>query len=389
MSNRVLGLILVGALLGVGGWWFTQRFHFTKERVWVGYQGEARYNPYFAAHLLLERMGLRVQQKMDLAARQALPPRGTVVLTAYRSEMSPTAVAGLLEWVERGGNLLIAVENHTVRDPLLDAIGVNARWPSDGANGHACAAPENADTVVAPDTVVLPDGERLRADLRYGPVLDKGEKAQAWEHASAAGTRIMELEWGDGRIALFGSFRPFSNAEINELDHAALLWSFAGRASGELYFVRYLESENLLSWLRAHAAFALAAAAAFVLLWLWRVVPRFGPLQPSPAPDRRSLLEHIRALGRFHVEQQQLGRLIGLLRKDCLELFDRAAPLSHGLDSAARLKEASRLTDLRPRELMQAFTGPLATLHDFHTAVRTLASFRRRILRRPSAEENP
>jgi hypothetical protein len=383
VSNRVIGLILLGVLLGVGSWWFTQHFHFTKERVWVGYRGEARYNPYFAARLLLERMGLRVHQRIDLSAPQALPPDGTVVLTAHRSEMSPVAVEELLEWVRQGGNLLVAVENDTVRDPLLDAIGVSARWPSHEEEEQANKARRG------PDTVVLPDGRRLRADLQYGPVLDERKKSHGWEHPSATGTRIMEFEWADGRIVLFGSFRPFSNAYIDELQHAELLWSFAGRAPGELYFVRHLESENLLSWLRTHATFALAAGAGFVLLWLWRVVSRFGPLQPGPTPDRRSLLEHIRALGRFHFEQHQLSRLLGLLRKDCLELFDRAAPLSRGLDRAARLKEASRLTHLRPRELVQAFTGPLATPHDFHTAVRTLASFRRRILRRPSAEENP
>jgi hypothetical protein len=59
------------------------------------------------------------------------------------------------------------------------------------------------------------------------------------------------------------------------------------------------------------------------------------------------------------------------------------APLARGLDGAARLREASRLTRINPRELVHAFSGAPATRHDFSNMVRTLARFRRQLTRRP------
>ena len=66
VRTRPLVLAIVGVLVALGAWWFTQNFGFSKERVHVGYSGEARVNPLFGARLLLERLGLRVQQQTQL-----------------------------------------------------------------------------------------------------------------------------------------------------------------------------------------------------------------------------------------------------------------------------------------------------------------------------------
>ena len=63
-----------------------------------------------------------------------------------------------------------------------------------------------------------------------------------------------------------------------------------------------------------------------------------------------------------------------------------SAPLAAALEGPARLREASRLTGLRPRELMQAFAGRAVTRQEFSNAVRTLAAFRRRLARRLKRE---
>ena len=73
MTNRAVILAVVGGLLCFGAWWFTQNYGFGKERVWVGYSGEARVNPYFAARLLLERLGFKVHQRAELRQLDALP----------------------------------------------------------------------------------------------------------------------------------------------------------------------------------------------------------------------------------------------------------------------------------------------------------------------------
>ena len=67
MSNRAIILALVGALLGLGGWWFSQNFGFGPQRVWVGYSGEARVNP------LLRRAPAARAPRVQGAAEGRLP----------------------------------------------------------------------------------------------------------------------------------------------------------------------------------------------------------------------------------------------------------------------------------------------------------------------------
>lgn len=395
MHNRALVLVVVGAVLGILAWWFTQNFGFTTKRVHVGFSGEARANPYFAARLLLERLGLRVQQKVELSRPQALAEGATLVLAAGRAELDPPTVDTLLEWVERGGHLVVGVEYIPERDALLSAIEVRAVWPEDDENEEPLdgaleyAPAELADRIAArrgssaPEDVVLPDGRTLQARFGRSPTLTDLEDSTLWRHDAGDGAHILAIGWGDGRITLFSTLRPFTNRHLGQLDHAELLWHVVGDGrTTDLYLVRHLESVSLPQWLLAHAPFALAATGVFLLLWLWRVVARFGPLAPSPAPDRRSLLEHIRAVGRYYAGERQQPRLLQLLRADCLELFGRVAPLARGLEGAARLREASRLTRINPRELLRAFTDVAATRHDYSHMVRTLANFRRRLTRR-------
>ena len=382
LSNRALVLALVGVLLGVLAWWFTQNFGFNKERVHVGFSGEARVNPYFAARLLLERLGMRVHQTVELSKPETLPRGATLVLAASRAELDPPTVEALLEWVESGGHLVVGVEYDMERDWLLSTLEVRAEWPPDDSGARrACPAPD-ADAVA--EKVTLPGGRTLRADLQSGPVLIDQNEGHLWRHESEDGTRVLALAWGDGRVTLFSTLHPFDNRRIGKLDHADLLWAVLGDSpSRDLFLVRYVDTMSLPKWLWQRAPLALVAAGVFLLLWLWRVVPRFGPLVPGATVDRRSLLEHIRAVGRFHADQRRQGRLLEALRADCLELFGRMAPLARALDGAARLREASRLTRINPRELLHAFSAVPGSRHDFSNMVRTLARFRRRLTRRP------
>lgn len=379
MTNRALILMLVGVLLGVGAWWFTQNYGFTTERVWVGYSGEARVNPYYAARLLLERLGFKVTQKAELRTVGALPPDATVILAANRADLDPATTRTLLGWVERdGGHLVIGVEYRLPHDVLLQQINVDASWKKPGDALHQRPSP-------GIDRIPMPDGSELRADLLPSPVLrDLDEDADAWRFVSRGGIRILQFGWGEGQITVFSTLRPFTNREIGRLDHAELLAQIVDDADapGEVFLIRHLEAPSLSGWLARHAPAALVVLGVFLLLWLWRVVPRFGPLAPSPAPDRKSLLEHVRALGRFYSDQRRTAQLLQWLRTDCLELFERAAPLAQGLDNAARLREAARLTRLRPRDLAQAFSAQADTPTEFSNAVRTLARFRRRLERR-------
>jgi Domain of unknown function (DUF4350) len=377
MRRRPFFLALAGGLLCLGAWWFTQNYGVFPQRVWVGMSGEARANWLLAARMLLTRMGSNVQESSDLARLDAFPTTGTIFLAAERSDMTPERAARLLEWVEAGGHLVLGAQRELARDPLFEQLGVSAE--------------RNADRRAAskPDEVELPDGTRLRVDFLPSPRLYDEDETASWQHESGGGIRMLRIPYEHGSVTVLSTYRPFSNPAIGRLDHAELLWRLAADAGkpAPVWLVRRLDVESLPRWLIEHALPAMAALVLFLALALWRVVPRFGPLQPPPAPGRRSLVEHLSAMGRFYSMQRQLPRLIHVLRQNGLDLLGTRAPETRGMDGALRLKAAARLSGLRPRELLQAFTAPAATPHEFTNAVRVLAAFRRQITAHPRGSE--
>lgn len=369
MNNRVLYLIVGGVGLCALVFWFTQTYTLQKERVWVGMQGEARVNQLLAARLLLQRMGARVQESSDLHRLDDFPSTGTLFFAADRSQLDPSQVRRLMLWVKRGGHLVVAAGPARHRDQLLDAAGVHV------------SADADSKPSLGPEDVELPDGSHVRAVLRSPVVLDAAPGATDWRHTYRGATRMLQLPTGDGLITVMSTFRPFTNREIGRFEHAELLWWLASEDERPVpvWLVRHLDLQSLPQWLVKNALPVVVALAIFLLLWLWRVIPRFGPIQPDPQPDRRSLSEHLRAVGRFYSMQRKLPTLLQSLRQDGLDLLDQKAPETRGLDGAARLKSAARLSGLRARDLLHAFTAEIRTPHDFTLATRTLSQFRHRL----------
>jgi hypothetical protein len=369
MSSRTLHLVLVGLALCLGAFLFTQNYAIVKDRVWVGMHGEARVNELLAARMLLTRMGGRVQESSNLAALDKFPVGGTIFLAADRGELDPATAARLLSWVQDGGHLVVGVEHRLGHDPLLEMLGVSVqpdepRFPKPKA-----------------DDVALPDGTRLRVQMLPSPRLYDDEDTATWSHESYGAARILQIPYEEGFVTLLSTFRPFSNIAIGRFDHAELLWRLTGANAHppDVWLVRHLDVQSLPRWLVANALPVLLALSVFLFLALWRAMLRFGPLQPDPPPDRRSLIEHLTAMGRFYSMQRQLAKLIQVVRQDGLDLLAARAPETRGQDGAARLKTAARLTGLRPREILQAFTVAPASPHEFTLAVRVLAAFRRQL----------
>jgi len=373
VNRRALHLAVVGLALCLGAFLFTQNYAIVKDRVWVGMRGEARVNRLLAARMLLKRMGGRVQESTDLAQLDKFPVGGTIFLAADRGELDPPTAARLLSWVQDGGHLVLGVERPFTHDALLDMLGVSAQ-PDELHMSETKA-----------DDFELADGTHLRIDISPSPRLFDNEDSASWYVESRGAVRMLQIPYEDGVVTVLSTFRPFSNYNIGRLDHAELLWRLASDNGHpvDVWLVRHLDLQSLPRWLAKNAMPFLAALAVFLLLALWRVMLRFGPLQPDPAPDRRSLVEHLSAMGRFYSMERQLTKLIQVIRQDGLDLLAARAPETRGQDGAVRLKSAARLTGLRPRELLQAFTGPAATPHEFTLAVRVLSAFRRQLA--PSA----
>ena len=139
------------------------------------------------------------------------------------------------------------------------------------------------------------------------------------------------------------------------LDHAEFAWRLVSGSTPDkpaLMFLR-IESPSLWSWLSENAWPVLVTALVLFFIWLGRIMPRFGPLEPEAPPVRRSLAEHLRASGRYVWSRGDVGPLVDAVRD---RVWRTALRRRGGLKGLAHSKAQATLAEIAAR--------PLATVHD-------------------------
>jgi len=282
-------------------------FRLEEEPTYSGLGREAREDPYLAYARLLERMGKPPRRLASPSELESLPPGGTLVIAARRlAYMTPDRVRRLVAWVEAGGHLVAEWERSRTDDPLVDAFGVERAFPPakgprppfmprDFDPGDFSAPTQNIVTI---DWPWLGRPLRARAGVGTGELFDQRERDDVDEAQQGKRTVAMSFVQGKGRVTLLPSLRFLRNDNIADLDDAELAWRLSSERAPINLYVR-LRSAGIIDWIQRDAWPAFAAAALLLALWLMRIIPRFGPLEPDALPPRRSLLEHLAASGRF------------------------------------------------------------------------------------------
>ena len=289
--------------------------------------------------------------------------------------MAPARVEALLAWVSAGGHLIVASEPVSRPDPLLTRLGIG-REPMRGPANKGLKPGPVSRRMLLP----LPGAARpLEIEMR-APVILKDPRGMAeWHADDAFGTRLLSMKHQAGRvtvaadlgwIAYRGGAKPaLQPPHIGKLDHAEAIVALArldGRAPGAA--VRMLGGGTALSlrtWLAENARAALAGLGVLLLLWLWRVVPRFGPLAPpEPAAELR-LSSHLEASGRFyrrHLPVEAIHQ--GLVRAFLQRLAERRPGIA-ARAAGQRNAELARLAGARPQAVAHALDMPAASAGDF------------------------
>jgi hypothetical protein len=327
MRSWLLPFALV-ALLAAGVAWFLSTHERVPSREWVGPSAEARRNAYLAAGRFATRMGLATRELRSLPDLDTLKPKSALLLPNRRQALDPRRLREIAAWVQAGGHLIVEAELVGVADPLLDLAGVER------LRGVAPAKPV---------AVELADGRKLSVSLFGAMTLEAGD-------ADEKG-RFVSFDYGEGVVTALIGLHFARNQLVGTEDNADFLWHLLTLTpAAELQI--YLRPERLSLWgfLVQHAAPVLAAAAALIAAWLWRLAPRFGPVRPDPAPARRRLLDHLRASGRFYWAQGLRGRLLAAARDAALRRIARAQPDFVQAGQAERAARIAALAQIPPAE---------------------------------------
>jgi hypothetical protein len=453
-------LLGAGIVAGCAGLFFAC-FERREVLVETGVSSAVRRNKYVAMARLLRGMGHEVQVHDDVARLGRLPdPPATVFLPVQRHALGERRTQALLDWVARGGHLVVTTytvwgpperANGTAPDAaadvivngrpdaLLDRFGLRQRmWSEEerasatalaaietlqpeglppptleeepaageepgGAEGELAPEPASEGEEDEPPPSGLPSmSELLSGEWQPGSVeaswayleageppleiefhegfwWDDTEELATWAVGGEAGPHLVEVEHGEGTITALTSDEPFANATIGRVQNAEFIvrWLRHGRDERVPVWIFYEATwPSLFALLRRHALPALVAGAAFLALWLWRSLPRFGPALPAPDPARRRWLEHLEAAGRFHWRQDHGRALLAAERADLMRVVRRLHPAWARASERERNERLAHASGLDVSHVAHALASEPRGAKSFVVAVRTLERIR-------------
>ena len=347
--------VLAGILFAA---WFFSSHEKVEVREWVGYRGDARVNPWFAAELLVRELGFEAESKPELTPGEWLPPENDTLLVQVTSSLGvgPDLYL-LLNWAGEGGHLVLLGPEYVADEgeDTLRQFGVGLRFARSELHDALTAQEDTRD-----DFEAELDGEYSLGVHPYDVRLEVVNDDQDFDVITHGKEVVVARQrWGDGFVTVVANATRFGNDSLKSGDNARL---FADVVLGEiepgkvwLIFRTRLTPLWQLIW--QAAPYLVMSAALIVLLLLWSALPAFGPRIVAGADERRSILEHIHASGLF--VWRHAGRFS--LRESSTAALLREADVRHpGLSRLARTKQAeaiARTTGQSAQWVLDVLTG--------------------------------
>lgn len=219
----------------------------------------------------------------------------------------------------------------------------------------------------------------LRIDNRYGwfkPLT--GATAATISDNNGEALRIYRE--GKGHIVLVAE-NYFNNHMLARYDHAELLLQVMqlNDVPHKLTIIQHLSNRQWYEKLWDHFSLMLMSLALLLALLLWAAVRRFGAVLPLPEPERRALLEHVDASGRWLWQVEKGGQtMLDAMRKLVDKTLSRRVPQLVRMSHEEQLEFLAQATRMNRLALELALFKPVATLpQQFIRQIYTLQQLRK------------
>ena len=381
--NRSLVLpVVAGLLVVLCVALFFLLFERVEEEVEVGFQGAARTNPFLAVERLFTRLGAPAR---TLAASPTVlpPPDHALLLLSPVRSLSEERFAQILDWVRKGGKLIVTPDEAPSLDPILRHWSVQVAADPEAADPEAAEAEAAEADAGDPEIFEVPllEGVQARVEMPRTRRLVIERKDTQVEKGTEAGLAFVRYAEGEGTVTFLADAGFLTNEGIGQHDHAALAFALIRGANTKVPAGVWIairdEVPTLGQLLARHAWMALASCALLIAAWLWSAGTRFGPLLPDPPRGRRSLLEHVEASGDFLWRTGRGDELLQGARQALLHRIDVREPGWSRLPAPELIQRLSTGARLPAARVDRALHGSAATPADLVHALQTLETLRR------------
>ena len=318
MRRAAIAWTLVGlAATGLVAW-IAGNTYWTNEPEPGMRSGEALFDPHYALRRFTQQLGAHLDIAGPLASLPS--PDGVLMLEDWNWRFSPAQAVAIRHWVEAGGRLLATEPEGTDKEfgAWAGAEWASVRKPGSDDEGDA------ADTTERSTPKPWQEDDRMATEKCLALKLQSGSTptdpdANLWRlcgvspgyywkaHRAAQlaigtrdGPQLLRMGLGRGSVTFMQGDSTFNNCCLLDGDHARLLVIALQLRHGDR--VRVMSGNfqmSLVGWLWQAGAPLLLLLGAAVLLALWRLLPRFGPLLPEPLRARRSLRAQVAGTASF------------------------------------------------------------------------------------------
>lgn len=411
-TKLTLWMLLVAGLIGMGTWWWLNTF----EKKWevVPYTSDAAgQNPMLAATRWMESHRYSLTSQVTLTETLSRPiPAGTLFLLDNHGVLTEEQMNTLLTWVQAGNTLITLPkeqqeksdeaqkseksedddeEEDSSSDANMDRIGnyygverILGKRDAFKAVAEMMEKQAGVEKKPAkPPEIFALDWPELAYPLRVYPdtvrLHSLDEPAEPlWADKDQVAIRVFDE--GKGHVVLLAD-NYFTNQNLGLYDHAELLLALS-QLNPKVQHISLVHGLSMPTWydaIWARFPSGVIGTVCVLLLLFWMSMRRFGPILPEPEYERRALLEHIDASGRW-LWKLPAGRtlLLAAVRQSLLNVLQRRAPQLQRLGALERLQKISELTQI-PLELVQeALKNPPANQsRDFTRQIQTLQQLRK------------
>ena len=386
------GLVLLFVLLAIVVIWFRHTYVRVEKTLYLPPSGEAAYNPLYALARTLEADGVKVNARQRLMLDDnALGTRDTLLLFNDPRALSPPEAEQLLAWVEQGGHLIVRTPTRTFEESLdeedaphtelLDQLSV---WlVEDDPDCEAFQVEGEGHHVE------FCRGRRFAFD-GVVPELSWGNLQAGYVYARVAHGRgkvdvLADLDFlvnTAERGGMGGSIEAVPEGGLRDGPHRALARQVLAPnyRQGTMHLVYAAEMPTLWRTLLLRGWMVWIPLMLALAAWLWMRMQRFGPPVPSPAGERRSLLEHVRASGEHLYRYGRGVMLYSAVRQAFLAQLRRRDPVAAALTGEPQIEAVAARTGLPAERVRTALNAPAS--HDrkaFRDRISLLIQLRNRL----------
>lgn len=319
----VLWVIFLSAIVAGLIYWLGDYIEFYEQNTEVGYKGLASKNHLLAAEYFLKAMG-QDAKRIDIYSHNIdlLNANDTLVMTGYRDSMGNEKSMELIKWIDTGGHLIVTArsyleDDNLAHDYLLDDFGISGN--------HVFLDEHQFDDI--PINVSINDNaEFLLVGFKKYYTLQISDTKKLdilWSVEDDSGMHAVSISHGEGKLIVLSDMSMFHNSEIAKYDNAAFIWGLINdkKYTGNVYYSLFETRETIFKWIYSNAPLFLLTLLFAMVIFIWTVAPRFGPIINIESPHRRSFKQHVLAIGIYYWRKKDYPVLVEFSQKSILRIL--------------------------------------------------------------------